>query len=109
MPSQNVNAPVIGRSLIQEPQMWMSVIGPVLMHLKSSASIHGPLFHTSSPPKSFGPCTYLTPLVSTQPVGGGVLVAVVILNARSSGPPVEACWVFVQGAPTGGGEPGHGA
>src|SRR5262245_46032442 len=73
----------------------MSVMGPVFVQTKSSASHHGPsvawigrvlLSQTSSPPSRFGHCTYLKPLVSTHCCGG--LVEVVSTKAKSS-----CCWV----------------
>src|SRR5512141_2658264 len=103
MPIQNVRF-VSARSLRNEPHRWISVTGPVLVQMKSSARTHWPESQTSSPPSRLGNCTYLTSLVSTQG-GGGVFVAVVILNARSSG-----CWfgptVGCHGNGLGGGPPG---
>src|SRR5208337_4171894 len=43
----------------------MSVIGPLLVQIKSSASTQGPLFKTSKP-DGLGGCWYFTPLVSTH-------------------------------------------
>src|SRR5208282_2383209 len=43
----------------------MSLMGPVLVQTKSSASMYG-LFHTSRPPIMFGPWTYFSKSLSTH-------------------------------------------
>src|SRR5580704_18671760 len=97
-------------SLNHEPQMWMSLIGPPLVQIKSSAIIHGPLFQTSSPCR-FGGWTYLTrSLVSIHSVG--VLVGVSSLKAKSTGciGPPGGGWKVVgtQVVLLPGKNPGHG-
>src|ERR1041385_7350125 len=81
--SQNVGAGSF-TLLRQEPQRWMSVIGPVLVQIKSSASTQGPLSQTSKPRSIFGGWTNFTFPFSGHGGCGGGFCRVVKAKAKSS-------------------------